>query len=844
MRELIVAFLAKNITLPAFQEKLKTIENINEVLANFKHEGFVYKNYTTLEFAVKSKNIVLLNALIKADADIDCGIYKPILIAAENLADRDNSKNDMYFSILKLLLSNPDKVNINICDKDNATVLFHAVVKGQFEVVEYLLTQPKININMLSCRDVPPIFAAVDCGHDDIVKKLCQSGADLTPKMSYDIQNNKKIPIMVDLFTLAIDKKQTPIILTLLKYTKPSNDCWEDIYHTKNTAILKLFLDNGVDPNTTITINNIKDKAGKATLLQAACTSSFSDFVNMLLSYGADPNILYPEGQTLLCLLASMNKTDNMRLLLQSKKIKDINQADKDNSGNTPLHTAACHGRYEAVKLLLEYSAKSDIPNAHGEYPLNYIILKKHLKFIPLFKNDLNDYFFYSKLYSRKDGIRSIHHAIYHNEAELLTRICQNTANPNYQKGDCLSPLIFAIFRQEKKILNILLNFGANPNGCPEDITRPIEVTIRFNDAEAAEVLIKHPNFIQEARFLCCAIERDCPDIVKVFLNNGFDSLAKVKLITPFFSAVYFNREEIIELIVDSLKKNNRIMDLKNHIMSLLNQLEAFIEDSDLTGQIYDKLKNILSSISSFSPTKKTETNKIEPKKTEITLENQTHTFFTEQFTSVSVSSHSYLSRELGWTSEQIKQSKEELKQKRIKRKEIVMIQKNNVITEQNFTWFEGMLNSSMLQGIEGNHGKNNHFIWLPKDEILDQGCTLDLFNSFNTPPYKFTGYNIKNLASLKIVAPFEINGEIFYLKLKCELKVHGSPARIFLFELQSDDCSAVLYLGGRYFPKGLHEENDIKNFRLSCISANPYKITLPTQNVQSNKNFSSSCSI
>ena len=42
-----------------------------------------------------------------------------------------------------------------------------------------------------------------------------------------------------------------------------------------------------------------------------------------------------------------------------------------NNDGDTPLHYAAAHGRYEAAKLLVDAGAKVDIRNLKGELPLD-----------------------------------------------------------------------------------------------------------------------------------------------------------------------------------------------------------------------------------------------------------------------------------------------------------------------------------------------------------------------------------------------------------------------------------------------------------------------------------------
>lgn len=909
MRELIANFLGNQITLTVLQEKLKTVNNINEILSPFKYENIVYRQYTALEFAVKSKNSDLVSALINAGAKVDFGNDKLLPVAVENLAISDEAKNDdICFKIIKSLISNilnnktHGKININVCSKDGGSILYYAALKGKDDIIKLLLQHSKIDINVSGNGKLPPIFHAVQHGHGSVVEILCQSGADLFSRQAQQMQNNKKITGLADLFLAAIDNKHFHIISILLKHTSPSDKCLECVYGGKDYNTLEILLKNGVSANTIMAGTNKDGNSTKVTLIQAASTMGLSNFVTLLLSYGADPNILFSNGQTLLSVLASINQVEIMHILLNSKKIKNINQVDEDNDKETALHKAVYCGHYDATKLLFTHGAKSDILNTKGLCPLNYVIQKKtdslflmsinHIKFfklsdenylylykdqkgffycisnnqkiylelearveenlkkisfnqppnnpvkckdeelyiailkqyantfqrnnfslIPLFKKELDKYSFSIS----GNAIRSIHYAIYNTEANLLISLCENGSSPNFIENDFTPPLTLAILFQEIEILSVLLKYGANPNGHFGDIMPLLKLAILLNNFQIIEMLVTHKSFIKNPGFLCLAIENGLADIVKIMLQNDFDPLASSHLISPLFCAIYLNREEIINSIVHFLKNKDRIEELEKHInfyLSLFPLLQTSITD-DVLVQMKNKLDNIIFLIEKA------------PVKTNIES-SIAFTFFTPPSTSASTSSHSYLSTEMGLTSEQIKNLKNELKQKHIKRRETSHVQTKSATSEKILTWFNGAIDSSMFQKIENTHGQGNHFIWLPEIEILAQGCTQKLFNQFNTPPYKFNGENTKNMKHLKISTAFEINGEIKYLNLEWELRVHQSPARVFLFSIESDDCSATLHIGGRFLKKGLHDNSTVKAFKQSCVMAKPYKITLP----------------
>lgn len=94
--------------------------------------------------------------------------------------------------------------------------------------------------------------------------------------------------------------------------------------NTHHTDEVKMFLENGVSPNSTDT--------DKRSALHIACSKGYADIVEILLRFGANPNQ------------------------------RDIIQ-------NTPLHLAACVHNYPIISMLIKANADVHSLDSHGRNP-------------------------------------------------------------------------------------------------------------------------------------------------------------------------------------------------------------------------------------------------------------------------------------------------------------------------------------------------------------------------------------------------------------------------------------------------------------------------------------------
>ncbi|KAF5186406.1 Ankyrin-1 [Thalictrum thalictroides] len=189
-----------------------------------------------------------------------------------------------------------------------------------------------------------------------------------------------------------------------------------------------------------------KDAKGY-TPLHCACEGGHLSTAEYLLKKGADPNIRNDRGFTPLHFAAENGREELLRLLL-SKGV----DVDALSSVGTPLQMAACKGKHEAVKILLDHCANPGLYLHHVPTPLSGAVLAKSLSSV-----------------------------------ELLI-----AADADPDAVSCgVTPLHLAASEGQTEIIKCLLKAGADPDLTDEDGMRPVEVAAL--NCSHQDVMILHP---------------------------------------------------------------------------------------------------------------------------------------------------------------------------------------------------------------------------------------------------------------------------------------------------------------------------------------------------------------
>ncbi|KAF7990960.1 hypothetical protein HCN44_000765 [Aphidius gifuensis] len=107
-------------------------------------------------------------------------------------------------------------------------------------------------------------------------------------------------------------------------------------------------------------------------LLEIFCINDKSDYVDLLLKYGADPNKINDHYKLAPIHFSVEKKHHNVIINLLKYSNVNINLMTSDKSRRTSLHIAVEKNDYQSVEILLSHSADPNIPDIYGSTPLHY----------------------------------------------------------------------------------------------------------------------------------------------------------------------------------------------------------------------------------------------------------------------------------------------------------------------------------------------------------------------------------------------------------------------------------------------------------------------------------------
>ena len=256
--------------------------------------------------------------------------------------------------------------------KDNETFLSYAIKENNIKLIEYLLSKPNIDPNVIISENERALTLAFEKGNKEIIKLLLQN-QKIDPNFIYNDKHYKPFTIL----SMAIEKEDIELIKMLLEcpnidpnvklsFSKNINE-EEYIYEQKtalsmavdkeNKEIIDLLLKNPkIDPNITLLINYyLKDGYNHEMKnpLSMAIEKGNNDIIDLLLSNEKIiPNsklYINEEEKTELSLAIDLKNKEIIQKLLQNQKV-DPNFIFKQ---GTVLSKAIEEDNFELTKLLL-----------------------------------------------------------------------------------------------------------------------------------------------------------------------------------------------------------------------------------------------------------------------------------------------------------------------------------------------------------------------------------------------------------------------------------------------------------------------------------------------------------
>ena len=291
-----------------------------------------------------------------------------------------------------------------------------------------------------------------------------------------------------------------------------------------------------------------KDIMGFDLALRKASSYGYVDIVKLLVeSYqgtGVNINCKYKEGLSPLHFASRSGHTDIVTLLLTLGAQVDLINRDKE----TPLHLACEYGYIDIVKLLLDYGANIDQPNECGWTPLHYATEHNHINIVEwlIDKGAMKDL-------ENSDGWLPSHFAYTRNIN--MVKLLINPLHINYPTNEGATPLILAIEDKNMDIVKFLIKQGANINYKKDNGSTCLMISLQFGTTEISKLLIlkgADVNYINHlghnALVKALRYNSDC---VRLLINYGADVNDGPDGWTPLSIASYYCDVTIVKLLLD-----------------------------------------------------------------------------------------------------------------------------------------------------------------------------------------------------------------------------------------------------------------------------------------------------
>ena len=361
---------------------------------------------TALMIGCQNDNVEAITVLLSAGAD-------------SNTADINGGTWMHYAAFggcsketLQSIIGNGAEVNVR--DKYNATALIVACGKGNEEAINVLLST-EANCNITDADGATCFHHAVFGGcSKETLQAIINHGADINAG-----DNNNRTPLMIGCW-----KDNVEAINVLLNAGADSRivdvngaTCF---HHAVLGGCSKGTLQAIIDHDTDIDAADNNNR----TALMIGCWKDNVEAINVLLNAGADSRIVDVNGATCFhhAVLGGCSKGTLQAIIDHDT---DIDAADNNN--RTALMIAFNKDNVEAIDVLLNAGADSNIPCA--------------------------------------DGTTSIHHAVHGGcSKETLQAIISHGADINAADNTNRTALMIGCWKDNEKVIDVLLNAGADSN--------------------------------------------------------------------------------------------------------------------------------------------------------------------------------------------------------------------------------------------------------------------------------------------------------------------------------------------------------------------------------------------
>ncbi|XP_062401097.1 dynein axonemal heavy chain 12 [Sardina pilchardus] len=307
----------------------------------------------------------------------------------------------------------------NVLDNEETTLLVIAIQNNYHDMMEMLLCMGA-SVNQEGAHRRAALHEAARLGKHDFVELLLKAGASPDPRSAYGL---------------------TPLALAA------------QIGHM---AIVHTLLKRGADVGS--------QAQDSATILFEAAASGNPEVISLLLQYGADPNVPKHTGHLPIHRVAHRGHVAALALLIPVTTFEAV-----DDSGISPLHSAAAGGHTQCLEMLL--SAGYD-PNfmLHPWVRRNYDDQRKSALYFAVSSEDLRcvKILLEAGAMPNQDPVKCLHVALRTGNHDLINMLLRYGANVNYvsRVNPTHYPSALQHALKDEVLLRMLLNYGYDVKRC------------------------------------------------------------------------------------------------------------------------------------------------------------------------------------------------------------------------------------------------------------------------------------------------------------------------------------------------------------------------------------------
>ncbi len=473
----------------------------------------------------------------------------------ENFYEDEVSIN---LEFIQFLVNNTQDINKQ--DEDGYTALMIAVIYGDLDTVK-IFVQNGADVNIAAIDEETALTRSLDYYVKNrsfsMTEYLVDNGVDI----NYADKSGMSILAAVSMvlaYTYSDNaKKMDPLYIeNIQNFSKVSKqDALE---------LMEYFLKKGANPNTRVKGTN----ATMIPLLALMIIMHNVEAIELLLKYGATPNVVLNKNQSLLDFCVISGNLEAVKLLLKYKVDLSFTITEEnpfwfllfskqllkltipENEHEFVFEDFNKHN-FEMAKLLIEHGVNADniLQNAIMTYLTD---TKKEVANIENSDFSPSDKIIFTLLELNMFDVK----------LKTIKFLLENGANINIDyKEPTMHPLYLAVKKENLPLVKLLVQYVDDVN-IYKDHNKTFSLffdALKYRNYEIIEALIKHGANINEVILyitpLFYAIYNNDMKLVQMLIENGADvnqNVKSYKTMSPLLYAVKFNYIEIAKLLIEN----------------------------------------------------------------------------------------------------------------------------------------------------------------------------------------------------------------------------------------------------------------------------------------------------